>query len=85
MAAEEAQATGAQFGPSYLDIGMELESQQHEKWKAWARNEAQLLDQRFSSLVGAPEIASAKETDESSLDNLDSVDGLDGESASAEQ
>lgn len=64
-----------------MDIGMELENQQHEKWKAWARNEAQLLDQRTSSLSGAPEIASAKETDES----LDVVGSLDSEALPAEK
>jgi small subunit ribosomal protein S23 len=57
VAAEEAEATGANFGPSYLEIGMNLENQQYEKWKAWARTEAQLFEQRTSALSGAPEIA----------------------------
>lgn len=57
VAAEEAEATGAQFGLSALEIGMELENQEHEKWKAWAKTEAQLFDQRTASLTGAPEIA----------------------------
>lgn len=57
VAAEEAEATGAQFGPSYLEIGMDLENQQYEKWKAWAKTEAQLFDQRTAALSGAPEVA----------------------------
>ena len=78
VAAEEAEATGANFGPSYLDLGMELENQQFDKWKAWARNEAQLLDQRTTSLSGAPEIAAESETDES-------IENLETEPANAEQ
>lgn len=61
IAVEEAEATGANFGPSALEIGMELENQQYEKWKAWAKTEAQLFDQRTASLTGAPEIASETE------------------------
>lgn len=67
VAAEEAEATGATFGPSTLEIGMELENQQHEKWKAWAKTEAQLFDQRTASLTGAPEIASETEPEADSL------------------
>ncbi|CAI7645550.1 37S ribosomal protein S25 [Penicillium manginii] len=63
VAAEEAQATGATFGPSYLEIGMELESEQHEKWKTWARLEAQVLDQRVVAMSGAPEIAMESEAE----------------------
>ena len=64
VAAEEAEATGANFGPSYLEIGMQLENEQHERWKAWARTEAQVIDQRAASLSGAPEIASESQTEE---------------------
>ncbi|KAJ6002681.1 37S ribosomal protein S25 [Penicillium sp. IBT 35674x] len=63
VAAEEAEATGAKFGPTYLEIGMELENQQHEKWKDWARLEAQVLSQRSVALSGAPELASEKDTE----------------------
>ncbi|KAL4785725.1 mitochondrial ribosomal protein S25 [Aspergillus varians] len=45
VAAEEAEATGATFGPSRLEVGMELENQQHEIWKQWAKTEAQIVDQ----------------------------------------
>lgn len=56
VAAEEAEATGAQFGRSYLEIGMEQENQQYEKWKAWAKTQAQIFDQRNTALSGAPEM-----------------------------
>ena len=77
VAAEEAEATGANFGPSYLDIGMELENQQHEKWKDWARLESQVVAQRSASLSGAPELASDKDVEETVT--------LESEEAPAEQ
>lgn len=49
VAAEEAQATGATFGPTRLEIGMQLENQQHEIWKQWAKTEAQVVDQASAS------------------------------------
>lgn len=59
VAAEEAEATGATFGPSLLEVGMELENQEYERWKAWAKMEAQLPDQKTAAFTGAPEIAAA--------------------------
>ena len=56
VAAEEASAYGAEFGPSYLDIGMKLEDQQYDKWVDWARETAQVQDQRKAAQVGAPEV-----------------------------
>ncbi|KAL1854292.1 mitochondrial ribosomal small subunit component [Paecilomyces lecythidis] len=53
VAAEEAEATGAEFGPTKLEIGMELENQEYERWKAWAKTEAQVQDQRAAAFVGA--------------------------------
>lgn len=55
VAAEEAEATGATFGPTMLEVGMELENQEYERWKAWAKMEAQVQDQRAAAFVGAPE------------------------------
>lgn len=65
VAVEEAEATGATFGPSYLEIGMELENQQHENWKAWAKTQAQIFEQQIASLSGAdtaPETTTEAET-----------------------
>ncbi|KAL4956547.1 mitochondrial ribosomal protein S25 [Aspergillus filifer] len=58
VAAEEAEATGANFGPTYLEIGMELENQQHEVWKTWAKTEAQIVDQSSSTDSAEGESAS---------------------------
>ncbi|KAL4944935.1 hypothetical protein BDV06DRAFT_186170 [Aspergillus oleicola] len=59
VAAEEAEATGANFGPTHLEIGMQLENQQHEAWRQWARTEAQIVD-HSSSPEGESESASSK-------------------------
>lgn len=50
VAKEEATSTGAYFGKSALDIGMELEDKEYEKWKVWATNEVALADQRQAAL-----------------------------------
>lgn len=39
VAREEALWTGAEFGPSPLAIGMELEDQKYEEWREWASKE----------------------------------------------
>lgn len=46
VAKEEATATGAYFGKSALEIGMELEDKEYERWKAWAEKQAVLIEQR---------------------------------------
>jgi small subunit ribosomal protein S23 len=46
VAKEEALSTGAYFGKSTLEIGMELEDQAYEEWKAWATKEVELNTQR---------------------------------------
>lgn len=50
VAKEEAMSTGAYFGPSALDVGMELEDKEYEHWKAWAQKEVELLDQRNAAM-----------------------------------
>ncbi|KAA8649117.1 hypothetical protein EYZ11_000649 [Aspergillus tanneri] len=62
VSAEEAEATGATFGPTRLEIGMELENKEYERWKEWAKVEAQIQGQRAAAFVGAPEISSLEET-----------------------
>ncbi|KAB8068738.1 37S ribosomal protein S25, mitochondrial [Aspergillus leporis] len=54
VAAEEAEATGATFGPTRLEVGMELENQEYERWKVWAKSEAQVQEQRAAAFTGAP-------------------------------
>ncbi|KAB8239805.1 mitochondrial ribosomal small subunit component [Aspergillus alliaceus] len=61
VAAEEAEATGATFGPTRLEIGMNLENQEYDRWKVWAKSEAQIQEQRAAAFTGAPEIPTSEE------------------------
>ncbi|PYH95186.1 37S ribosomal protein Rsm25 [Aspergillus ellipticus CBS 707.79] len=58
VAAEEAEATGAVFGLSRHEIGMELENKEYERWKQWAKTESMMQDQRTAAFIGAPETQS---------------------------
>ncbi len=49
VAREEAMSTGAYFGKSQLQIGMELENQTFEKWKEWAHQQVVLQEQARSA------------------------------------
>ncbi|KAL2055530.1 hypothetical protein ABVK25_004338 [Lepraria finkii] len=61
VAREEAMSTGAYFGPSVLDIGMELEDKEYERWKEWAAKEVETMEQRsaamYTGLVDSEEAA----------------------------
>jgi small subunit ribosomal protein S23 len=46
IAKEEALSTGAYFGKSVLEIGMDLEDKYYEEWKAWALKQVELLNQQ---------------------------------------
>ncbi|KAI4095196.1 MAG: hypothetical protein LQ348_004649 [Seirophora lacunosa] len=50
VAKEEALATGAYFGKSTLQIGMELEDKAYEEWKAWASNEVMEQEQKRAAM-----------------------------------
>ena len=50
VAKEEALATGAQFGKSVNEIGMELEDQEFERWKTWAKKEAEAIKQKEAAM-----------------------------------
>lgn len=39
VAKEEARMVGSYFGQSFLQVGMRLEDQQHERWKHWAEKQ----------------------------------------------
>lgn len=43
-------STGAYFGKSALDIGMELEDKEYERWKEWATKEVVLAEQRQAAM-----------------------------------
>ena len=46
VAKEEALATGAYFGKSTLQVGMELEDKSFQRWKEWADKEVILAEQK---------------------------------------
>ena len=50
VAKEEALATGAYFHKSTLEVGMEIEDKQYEKWKEWAIKQVNELEQRRSAM-----------------------------------
>jgi hypothetical protein len=47
VAREEALWTGAEFGPSPLAVGMQLEDQKYEEWRGWAAKEIMAIKQLF--------------------------------------
>ncbi|KAI9751688.1 MAG: hypothetical protein M4579_005953 [Chaenotheca gracillima] len=49
VAREEAEATGAYFGKTALEVGMELEDKAYEDWKTWALAEAEAARTRDSA------------------------------------
>jgi small subunit ribosomal protein S23 len=73
VAAEEAEATGATFGPSALEWGMEFENQQFEVWKKWAKAEAQALANRNSAMAMAAGTSEAPDADEGAESEEDVV------------
>lgn len=81
VAVEEAQSTGAYFGLSYLQIGMQLEDKTYEEWKLWALKDTLEQEQRraakYSGNDGAagPQEAEKEEDGgvEEALDELDAA------------
>ena len=50
VAKEEAMYTGAQFGPSTMEIGMKLEDEEYARWRTWAEKEAEALEQKRAAM-----------------------------------
>ena len=64
IAKEEAISTGAYFGKSALEIGMELEDKEYENWKEWASKEVTLSQQKQAAMY-----TGAAESEESTLNS----------------
>ncbi|GAB7348308.1 hypothetical protein MBLNU459_g6287t1 [Dothideomycetes sp. NU459] len=79
VAREEALFTGAEFGPSALDVGMQLEDQKYEDWRVWAA--AQIATQKQQQ--GAAYTGNEAETMDLALDDPATQEGLNEVSASA--
>jgi small subunit ribosomal protein S23 len=64
IAKEEALAMGAQFGASALEIGMQLESSEFDRWKTWAQEQVTLMEQaRSAAYTGLPSASANGELD----------------------
>jgi small subunit ribosomal protein S23 len=56
VAKEEALATGAYFGKSWLEVGMGLEDKMWESWKEWSlRESAAARQKRATAYTGLPD------------------------------
>ena len=67
VAREEALSTGAVFGKSALEVGMELENKTFEEWKAWAAQQVTLQEQgRSAAYTGLGTQSSAADEDPTS-------------------
>jgi len=82
VAKEEALATGAYFGKSMLEVGMELESREYERWREWATQQVIEAKQRQASMYTSVDSASAA----ISADDPETIAGLEefGESIPAQ-
>lgn len=61
IAQEEARMVGAYFGKSALQVGMQLEDKEFERWKKWAQDETMKIEaersQAYTSFGGEEEAA----------------------------
>lgn len=89
VAKEEALVTGAYFGKGPIEIGMELENQQWEDWKAWAMKEVEKERQRAVAaysgseseevdLIGEKQETAIDESGSNVPDSQTELDALDG-------
>ncbi len=69
VAKEEALWTGAYFGKGALEIGMELEDETYEKWKAWALKEIEAINLERSSAY----TTAGAESEDTVVDPLDTA------------
>ncbi|KAL8796739.1 MAG: hypothetical protein Q9182_007316 [Xanthomendoza sp. 2 TL-2023] len=86
IAREEAMATGAYFGKTTLQIGMEMEDKIFEEWKAWASAQVTLQEQRRAAMYTGVDNETAalpegEQEDESALGEVDSSIPAQGQEA----
>lgn len=74
VAKEEALSTGAYFGKSRIEIGLELEDKVHESWKQWSLKEIAGQQQRNeSAYTGIEAEADADGDAETSTDGAETT------------
>lgn len=61
-------STGAYFGKSAMEIGMELEDKEYERWKEWAMKEVTLLEQRQAAMYTGGAESSEPEVESNSAE-----------------
>ncbi len=71
VAKEEALATGAHFGKSVNEIGMELEDAEYERWKEWAKKETDKIN--LKRAASYTDFAADGEVPEADLEEVDST------------
>lgn len=76
VAKEEALAVGAYFGKGPNEIGMELEDQQYENWKAWAMQQIEKLKQQSEAAYAGSAVEETSEEEGAALEEMaDEVPG----------
>ncbi|MCJ1424152.1 mitochondrial ribosomal small subunit component [Sticta canariensis] len=74
VAKEEALATGAYFGKSAVEIGMELEDKEYERWRDWANKQfVEETQRRLAAYSGGDGAGSA----DGRIDDFDSISDVD--------
>jgi len=73
VAREEALSTGAVFGMSAIEVGMELENKSFENWKAYAQQQVILQEQARSAAYSGVGGQSGTEEEDSSSTGMDAV------------
>lgn len=68
VAREEALYTGAQFGPSAMEIGMKLEDAEYERWKVWAVKQVELTEQKRAAMYTGTDTGDLSEADDAQLE-----------------
>ncbi|KAK5656274.1 hypothetical protein OQA88_5037 [Cercophora sp. LCS_1] len=53
IAVEEASVVGGYFGKTYIQVGMQLEDMQYERWKSWATDEISRIQALDADTTGA--------------------------------
>ena len=68
VAREEALYTGAQFGPSAMEIGMKLEDAEYERWKVWAEKQVELAEQKQAAMYTGTDTGDLSEANTAELE-----------------
>lgn len=65
VAREEAMATGAYFAKTAIQVGMQLENREFDRWKVWAQEQVTLAEQaRVAAYTGLGTASASGELDE---------------------